>query len=39
MTQWRLDDYKIWKEMEEPDWDNVKYKKPNFQKISYYSAP
>ena len=39
MTQWRLDAYKIWKEMEEPDWANVKYKKPNFQKISYYSAP
>ena len=39
MTQWRLDAYKIWKEMEEPDWANVKYKKPDFQKISYYSAP
>ena len=39
MTQWRLDAYKIWKEMEEPNWANVKYKKPDFQKISYYSAP
>ena len=39
MTQWRLDAYKIWKGMEEPDWANVKYKKPDFQKISYYSAP
>ena len=39
MTQWRLDAYKIWKEMEEPDWANVKYKKPDFQNISYYSAP
>ena len=25
--------------MEEPNWSNVKYKKPDFQKISYYSAP
>ena len=39
MTEWRLDAFKIWKEMKEPDWANVKYKKPNFQKISYYSAP
>ena len=39
MTQWGLDAYKIWKGMEEPDWANVKYKKPDFQKISYYSAP
>lgn len=39
MTQWRLEAFKIWKEMEEPDWANVNYKKPNFQDISYYSAP
>ena len=25
--------------MVEPDWSNVKYKKPDLQKISYYSAP
>ena len=25
--------------MKEPNWANVKYKKPDFQKISYYSAP
>ena len=39
MTKWRLDAYNIWKEMKEPNWVNVKYKKPNFQSISYYSAP
>ena len=39
MTEWRLDAFKIWKKMEEPEWANVKYKKPDFQKISYYSAP
>ena len=39
MTNWRLDAFKVWKDMKEPDWANVKYKKPDFQKISYYSAP
>ena len=39
MTDWRLDAFKIWKQMKEPNWANVKYKKIDFQKISYYSAP
>ena len=39
MTEWRLEAFKIWKEMEEPDWANVNYEKPDFQAISYYSAP
>ena len=39
MTEWRLKAYKSWKKMSEPDWSNVKYEKPDFQKISYYSAP
>ena len=39
MTDWRLDAYSSWKEMEEPDWSSLKYEKPDFQKISYYSAP
>jgi len=39
MTQWRLESFRIWKEMTEPDWPNVKYEKPDFQAISYYSAP
>ena len=39
MTEWRLKAYKAWKKMSEPDWSNVKYEKPDFQKISYYSAP
>ncbi len=39
MTEWRLDAFKIWQEMEEPEWANVHYKKPDFQAISYYSAP
>lgn len=39
MTEWRLESFRIWKEMVEPDWPNVKYEKPDFQAISYYSAP
>ena len=39
MTDWRLDAFRIWQEMEEPDWANVNYEKPDFQNIAYYSAP
>ena len=39
MTEWRLEAFKAWKKMAEPDWANVHYKKPDFQAISYYSAP
>ena len=39
MTEWRLDAFRIWQQMKEPDWANVTYKKPDFQNISYYSAP
>lgn len=39
MTDWRLEAFKAWKEMEEPEWANVNYEKPDFQAISYYSAP
>lgn len=39
MTEWRLEAFRGWKEMEEPEWANVRYEKPDFQAISYYSAP
>ena len=39
MTDWRLDAFSTWKSMKEPEWSNLKYAKPNFQDISYYSAP
>lgn len=39
MTEWRLEAFRYWQQMEEPDWANVKYEKPDFQAISYYSAP
>ena len=39
MTEWRLEAYEAWSAMEEPDWANVDYPKPDFQGISFYSAP
>jgi Fe-S cluster assembly protein SufB len=39
MLEWRLDAFRTWSEMIEPEWPNVTYKKPDFQAISYYSAP
>lgn len=39
MTQWRLDAFRVWREMTEPEWANVHYVKPDFDAISYYSAP
>ncbi len=39
MTEWRLEAFRAWQEMKEPEWANVTYKKPDFQDISYYSAP
>ena len=39
MTDWRLEAFQAWKEMDEPDWANVQYSKPDYQAISYYSAP
>ncbi|AUC78745.1 Fe-S cluster assembly protein SufB [Nonlabens sp. MB-3u-79] len=39
MLEWRLEAYRVFIEMEEPEWANVNYKKPDLQSISYYSAP
>jgi Fe-S cluster assembly protein SufB len=39
MTEWRLEAFRYWQTMEEPEWANVNYEKPDFQSISYYSAP
>lgn len=39
MTDWRIESFRAWKEMVEPNWANVHYEKPDFQAISYYSAP
>ena len=39
MLQWRLEAFAVWKKMEEPDWPHLQYEKPDYQAISYYSAP
>jgi len=39
MTDWRLESFRAWQEMTEPNWANLRYQKPDFQAISYYSAP
>lgn len=39
MTDWRIEAFRGWQEMTEPNWANVHYEKPDFQAISYYSAP
>ncbi|WGH25003.1 MAG: Fe-S cluster assembly protein SufB [Candidatus Shikimatogenerans bostrichidophilus] len=37
MTKFRLKSYYYWKKLKYPKWSNLKYKKINFKKISYFS--
>ena len=39
MLEWRLDAYRRWLTMEEPDWARVDYPKIDYQDLYYYSAP
>ena len=39
MLDYRLNALSLWSTMNEPSWAHVKYKKPDFQAIAYYSAP
>ena len=39
MTDWRIEAFRYWQTLEEPEWANVHYAKPDFKNISYYSAP
>ena len=39
MLTWRLQAYRHWLKMKNPQWANIKYPPINYQKISYYSAP
>ncbi len=39
LLDWRLKAFRRWQTMEEPEWANVRYKRPDFQALSYYSAP
>ena len=39
LLEWRLEAYRRWLEMAEPDWPHLHYPAVNFEEISYYSAP
>ena len=39
MLTWRLDCYKKWLRMSDPQWANLKFPKIDYQDIYYYSAP
>ncbi len=39
LLEWRLKAFRIWQEMEEPQWAHVNYPEIDFQAISYFSAP
>jgi len=39
LLEWRLKAYRRWLEMTEPRWPNVTYTSPDYQAISYFSAP
>ena len=39
LLEWRLDAYRRWLTMREPEWARVEYPKIDFQDLYYYSAP
>ncbi|MEQ9404198.1 MAG: Fe-S cluster assembly protein SufB [Cyclobacteriaceae bacterium] len=39
LLEWRLEAYRKWENMTEPNWANVNYPKIDYQAIKYYSAP
>ena len=39
MLEWRLEAFRRWQTMDEPNWAKVHYPKIDFQAISYYAAP
>jgi Fe-S cluster assembly protein SufB len=39
LLEWRLEAYRRWLTMTEPNWANVHYPKIDFQELYYYSAP
>ncbi len=39
MLQWRLEAFRAWVEMVEPEWAHVDYPPVDFQAVSYYSSP
>jgi len=39
MLDWRLEAYRQWQQLDEPEWAHVHYPKINYHDIVYYSAP
>ncbi len=39
MLEWRLNAFRKWSGMKEPNWQKVKYDRPDYQAITYYSSP
>jgi Fe-S cluster assembly protein SufB len=39
MLDWRLEAFRVWQNMDEPNWAKVSYPKIDFQDIYYYAAP
>src|SRR5690554_1537095 len=39
MLEWRLQAFRSWQKMSEPDWAHLGYEPIDYQEISYYSAP
>ncbi|MEL0083291.1 MAG: Fe-S cluster assembly protein SufB [Gammaproteobacteria bacterium] len=39
MLEWRLQAFKVWQQMDVPEWAHVHYDDIDFQSISYFSAP
>nr|WP_210324330.1 Fe-S cluster assembly protein SufB [Aestuariivirga litoralis] len=39
MLDWRLEAYRVWQTMDEPNWARVNYPKINYQDLYYYAAP
>ncbi len=39
LTEWRLEAYRRWLTLEEPDWARVNYPRVKFDELHYYAAP
>jgi Fe-S cluster assembly protein SufB len=39
MTEWRLEAYRRWLTLKEPDWARVRYPRIDYQDLYYYAAP
>ena len=39
LLEWRLNAFRNWQKMLEPEWAHLKYEKPDFQNLHYYSSP